>query len=432
MHKDIKQNFFELYEAVRDAHPFVKEMDRAIVQEYERGLCEVEQSRNTGRYIVAALSAIFTYVTYFILVTNGYPFSQLLQSQVSFLLSQRQFLDTHQEILVGTAVILIAIPFYTLVMPNVPIKLSNTRFPLLTNFKGRWNQLININKRSITYLSFAFFSNYLAMAFLLLYLYSYTPIREEVTKWITIVWLMIAMVLISSLVVILLFCTLVFLTRPRKYRSEISYRCIISYEILLLINRLDEFNGSRPGISSLEMSNSIYKISYLMESMYTPNPLKRILLKASASREDKDSMQLHKSEMHKRAKNFKALAKSICWPKEEAGESPVERLCRYLNFFISRESLDEQQDEALSSSQENIKGVRKLLWFLLLLCYMVLPILILIALLAIQINIPPAFQSSLNVFYIIWIMFGLLAYSEKFPAIKEFFMEILKTLINRK
>jgi len=412
-----KGDFKELYSMVRRRHPSLIGVDDSIVHAMGEELRDAQKSENTLIYIIAVSCSVFFCATYPLLIARAYRLARLLQTQLASMLSQREFLGNHPEIIVTCLLVLLVVPFYTMVLPH---------------FRRIWNPLFkgefppDIKKRGKKFILYILIVNYLVVFIPLLFLYSYTPISEFILKGITIVWLMLPLIIICTLPTCILLIILVLLFGNKFIVSNPSY---ISYGLLQLLNLVDEVQGlaDLKHHQKQNIVNSIVRISYMIKTLYKGSGLMN------------GSTQWSVREMERAGDNFLSLSSWIYFPQPNTLENLRKKMCSYLNIFLSghyhelpREKMGEHTGIILV--EERIAGLRRFIGLLFFAGYLGFPIAIFAAVTALfHIDVPPLIQSAFNILYITWVAFGFFHFSEKLaPDAKSLLIEVIKSLIQKK
>ena len=426
MQQDSPQSFAELYGSIRERHPSIVDLDADAISEIEEESSTVRRTVNTWRYILTTFSALVFLGTFPTLAAKAYSIAVSWQEQFSAVLAQRQLLDSHPEIGISAFFLLFAVPLYTLVMSSkrfwrfVSPRLRSSRYV---------SHFLDIDRSKSSYIGYTLILHYAILFLPLLYSHSYEVIPERILNILTISWLLAPMLVLALFPSFFLLLVLILIFETARPGLREATPAAIIIRLVRLIHRLDNAGELPTWNNELKdrLVESITTISDLMRTMY-----RNIAFSHAISQWSID-------QMDRAADNFMSLAAWVYFPQPATVESLKDRLCAYLNIFVSghydelpREEIDEIGGIALIRQRR--RGLRRFVVLLSLAAYTGFPILAMVILTtSFKVDIPPLIQSPLTVLYIIWAVLGLLSFSENLsPDAKDFLMDIINSVIRRK
>lgn len=412
------------YEEARQQHPNIIHLDDDHIDAFEDDLQKHSAADKTTIYIFSVSSAIFFLASYPWLIARSYELAISIQSQLWLGLSRRVYLDNHIEVIIASAIVFSAVIFYTLVLT----RLETSQRSLFAKYLAS-KLVIGINRKSVRYVTFALFANYFNILIPLLYLYSYQSAHESILKWVTVIWLMLPLAVLSILPTVILFfslATLYFFWHRRNNRPNAAS---IVIELIHLLKELDDVSSLKSMKQSQRENIAIYitEISRQIMAMYD----KHAQLNGAA--------QWSLSEMRRAGLNFLSLCSWIYFPQPETIECLKQRVCWYINIFLSgtyhelpREEVGEQR--GIAFIDQRARGLRRIIEFLSFALYMGIPIATFAIIIAFfHVDVPALIQSALSLLYVIWAIFGFLSFSDKIaPDAKILLSDIIKAFIQRK
>jgi hypothetical protein len=413
-------NLRQLYEKTRQRRPSIVEIDEVLIDALQKESEKSPSPEATVAYIIITVSAIFFFATYPTLVVKSYKLVQALQTQLALSLSQREFLNNHLEVTVSCGFVFVTIIGYVLVIPP----------SFLNRLSGGANVIFaSVKRMSFLYLAYASIAVYVSVFFPLLFLYSYEPIPQSVTKWLTLVWLLVPMLLLSAIPTLILLFILVIIVINRHGVSTKSTPAHIIYRLLKLLDKTDQIKEASAVTldQKRDLVDSVSEIAGLISSLY-----QNVKLSDGATIWSIKQMQ-------QAGQNFLLLSSWIYFPQTNTFDRLSDRLCFYLNVFLTgryhdlpRESVAGQP--GLAFLQRRTSAIRKLIELLMFALYLGVPIAIFAGTISFfHVNVAPLIQSSLGLLYIIWAVLGFFSFSEKFaPDARSFLMDVFKSYVERK
>jgi len=200
---------------------------------------------------------------------------------------------------------------------------------------------------------------------------------------------------------------------------------VMIYYFTKLIHTLDNIEGISDftNESRSEVVRLILKVSELMGRMY----------REIAYTDEISNWSV--GEMILASKNFKSLAGWIYFPQENTLDNLRERLCKYVNIFITGNYHELPRGEInnidLISSKKSL--IKKFFTFSFFGVYVASPIIIfIIALNFTKINLTPIIQ-PLGILYIVWVIIGLFLFSDILsPDVIAFVKKVIKSTVGKK
>ena len=421
MQQKSSQTFAEYYKYIRDHNPSVINLDSDIVLKIEEELDKEKRINITNIYIALTLVIILFVATYPYIILKAYSFIIPWQIQLSVFLSQRQFFDNHLVMLVNITFLFIIVIVYTIIVPSKWFHRSHflqSKIDL---------EIFNIETRKSSYIIYCSILNYLNLLILLLIFHSYELIPIGIRNFLTVGWLMIPMLILAALPSILLIFFLLLIIEYFKQSTHVVKPVEIINNLVHLIYKLD--NTDEFAISNFDLkeslTESIIEISDLMRKMY-----RNFVFSKSVS-------EWSNEQMGKAADNFVSVTAMVYFPQPDTLDNLKDRLCFYLNIFLSSQYHDLPREEftlfkGVSLASQN-KPIKKFFIFISLIAYMALPIVAIIIIVGLfKLDIQPFIQSLLTILYIIWAIIGIFSYSDNLsPDTKEFMMIMVKSIFGK-
>lgn len=414
---DNKQEMFaELYASARQKHPSIVEVDADMLASVDEELKNTRRAYNTRAYIVITVTAMFLLATYPILLVSAFSLVVEWQKQLSIAFSQRLFLVNHPGVIIAAALIVFAVPMYTIFMPS-----RTCRKLRIVRVMTPDDELYNIGRSRFAYVTFAITLNYILVALPLLFARSFNWIPKTIFDGVVIGWLMIPMLVIMVCpAFILLFCLgLVFLWRKDWPRE--ATRPTVLFLLAELIHICDERVGRIP------ILKRIFRVAGIMQDLNRQPDCNNGISDWS------------NQQMKLASDNFLSLAAWVYFPQAGTIENLTDRLCKYFNVFLTgyyhelpREEICRDAMPLLWNSDKSV--LRKTMAHICLALYMGLPIAVLMLIVILfKIEIPLSVQPLLGILYVVWVTLGVLSYADRLsPDAKTFAAETMKLMIGRK
>ena len=425
MHQERTKTFTKLYNSVKKHHPSIITLNDNAIQKIETDLNRSKVIYNTNTYILAMLSALFFIATYPYLIFKAYSYVIFLQVQLSDILSQRQFIDNHLEVSISAVFLFIGTITYTIMLPNKKFQKSiePIKFKMMN-----LDKIGTLDTGRPVFTAFCLIMIYMVLIIPLLYFYSYELVPKIVLDVITTVWLMAPMLLFAAFptILVVFVMTLIFIRRVRRASEKVPTAIIDG--LVSLIYKLDN-------IDKVKLSDKNLKICLVESIMGVSNLMRRIYQKPTFN--DPVS-QWSMEQMEKVADNFMLLATWVNYPKSDTLDTLRDRLCIYLNIFLSghyqelrHEDKDYFKDVVLAEPKKY--GVQKFMIFISFAIYLALPIIVIIIFVTLlKFDIQPFIQSLLTILYIIWCALGIISFTENLSHdTKDFLRDVLKSTIGK-
>lgn len=424
MQNDAKLYFSKLYDSIKLKNSSILPLNEVLINTIveERKL---EKRRDaTILYYIIISTILFLIATFPLLIYNMYLIIVNWQNHLSLYLYQSNIHNNHPELELSFLILIIAIPCYTLIFPSkVFINAKDTLIGLLHKKSSRHDQMLDIIKNSPTYILFTIILNYIAIFLLVVELYNKHLLSIHIMDLMILVLLMIPTSFIALLPTIILSIILIVIS-VKKLPKNASPTLMIYY-LTDLIDTLDNIEGISvlTNESRSEVVRSILKVSELMGRMY----------REIAYTDEISNWSVN--EMSLASKNFKSLAGWIYFPQENSLDNLRERLCKYLNIFITGNyhELPRGEINNINFIFSNKSLIKKLITFTLFGVFVAFPIVILIiALNYTKLNLTPIIK-PLGILYIVWVIIGLFLFSDILsPDVIAFIKEIIKSIIGKK
>jgi hypothetical protein len=425
--------FAELYESARNHHPSIMNMDSAAIGKVEENIERAKRSFRTKEYIVIFLSGLFFFGTGPFLLKIAYHIAIEWQTQLSVFLRQGHFFYGYSVESASALLVIIMVMPYLILYPtkwfreHVLLR-KFKRIDIFSEIREEFD-IFDIDRSKPIFIVFTFTTVYILILIPFSYTYSHVqlpcPILDALVTW----WLLIPMLF---LVALLNFLLLVLLTVLFLLKGDMPYKpkpIAIIYNLFELIHMLDEDGdlSNLCGDSRARIIRSIIRISDFIRGMYEGTTSGYGISQWSAK------------EINRAADNFLSLAAWLYFPQVDTFKNLAERLCEYINTFVSgyyhtlpRQELNDFGVPSLARLKR--AGLRRAWRFILFAAYMGLPIAAAVIIVTLfDFSFSPLVQPILSVLYVIWSILGMIAFADALsPVAKDLVGGIVRSVIGGK